>query len=181
MGGKVSAAEPTWLASKDAKYIFWCGDLSLKWSILYICTQKPEAPHAVQHNPRNSFWNPAHRAPTGMLITNSIYMLLFLKHCRYNVTFLKRLRFFFFLPQLEMNFSASAVLCFNKSPHSSLWQLALTKRNHSDSSVCVAVCAYAWKGASVREIKRQSEREEGHRSGSVRHELFAYTIITTDA
>lgn len=33
----------------------------------------------------------------------------------------------------------------------------------------------------MREIKRQSEREEGHQSGSVRHELFAYTIITADA
>lgn len=65
-----------------------------------------------------------------------------------------------FLPQLEMNFSASAVLCFNKSPHSSLWQLALTKGNHCDSSVCapVSVCACACEGASVREITWQSER-----------------------
>lgn len=133
------------------------------------------------------FWNAAHCAPTGMLITNSIYMLLFLKHCRYNVTFLKRLFFFFFLPQLEMNFSASAVLCFNKSPHSSLWQLALTKGNHCDSSVCVRVCARVChcvrlcvRGSrSERDIK--TEREEGHWSGSVWHELFAYTIITADA
>ena len=103
--------------------------------------------------------------------------------------------FFFFWQKIEMNFSASAVLCFNKGSHSSLWQLAFTKGNHCDSSrcvclcvcvcvcVCVCACTFVFSRVQGRKSKgdKEHEREEGHLSGSVWHELFAYTIITTDA
>ena len=116
-------------------------------------------------------------------------MLLFLKHCRYNVTFLKRLSFFFFffLPQLEMNFSASAVLCFNKSPHSSLWQLALTKGNHCDSSVrvcvrewvCVCVCVQLCVLMRAREPEWERHKD-GEGRGTLEWECVTRALCIYD-